>query len=237
MAEHRAASLYCKPHTRHATRENLLIFNDLTRFAFCQPRVPVTKCTGKTVHLVKCVSFAPLFLAVSKMARRTEGQTCEYSELAPTIMNYINLATLDSMYEAENLAEALSRNGITARTHDEQDVQRFIFFTKPKAFSIVQVHDADYARAVNLIQDMQSTHEPVCRHIFSCPECGSLAVEYPQFTRKYFITPLLLEWASNFGLFEKKFYCRKCHALWPYQAGAKLPEIGHATGVQVAPPN
>ncbi|HAL71220.1 MAG TPA: hypothetical protein DCP71_05545 [Verrucomicrobiales bacterium] len=115
-------------------------------------------------------------------------------------MNYINLATLDSMYEAENLAEALSRNGITARTHDEQDVQRFIFFTKPKAFSIVQVHDADYARAVNLIQDMQGAHEPMCRHIFSCPECGSLAVEYPQFTRKYFITPLLLEWASNFGL-------------------------------------
>lgn len=154
-----------------------------------------------------------------------------------TIMNFINLATLNSTHEAERLADALSHAGIKARTHDESDIQRFIFLAKPKAFSIVQVLPDDYAQAVGVIQDMQDRHEPLCRHIFSCPDCGSLAVEYPQFTRKYFITPLLLEWASNLGLFNKKFYCRKCHAVWPYQEGSRLPVIGHAAGVEVAPPN
>ena len=50
--------------------------------------------------------------------------------------------------------------------------------------------------------------------VYSCPECGSFGVEYPQYTRKFF-TPLLIEWMSNFGLFEKAFYCRKCHYTWP----------------------
>ncbi|HEY1084096.1 MAG TPA: hypothetical protein VGE29_17665 [Prosthecobacter sp.] len=152
-------------------------------------------------------------------------------------MNYINLATMDSVHEAERLADMLSRHGLKARMHDESDIQRFIFFTKPKAFSIVQVPDPDYSRAVSFIQDLHDTHDPLCNHIFSCPDCGSLAVEYPQFTRKYFITPLLLEWASNFGLFEKEFYCRKCHSTWPYAAGAELPKISHASEVLVAPPN
>jgi hypothetical protein len=152
-------------------------------------------------------------------------------------MNYINLATLESMHEAERLATLLGKEGIKSRTHDEADIQRFIFLTKPKAFSIVQVVEEDYARAVSFIQALHDAHEPVCNHIFSCPDCGSLAVEYPQFTRKYFITPTLLEWASNFGLYKKQFYCRKCHCTWPYEKGDRLPQILHATDIQVAPPN
>lgn len=152
-------------------------------------------------------------------------------------MNFINLATLDSVYEAERLSSILSEKGIKARLHDESDVQRFIFLTKPKAFSIVQVPDEHYAEGVKLLQELQGRHDPACRHVFSCPDCGSLAVEYPQYTRKYFITPLLLEWAANFGLYQKQFYCRKCHSMWPYETGKSLPGISSNATVLVAPPN
>ncbi|SKA82229.1 hypothetical protein SAMN02745166_00880 [Prosthecobacter debontii] len=152
-------------------------------------------------------------------------------------MNYINLATMDSEHEAHRLASRFSEQGIKSRVHDERDIQLFVFFTKPKAFTIVQVDDGDYSRAIAFIQHLHDLNDPVCGHIFSCIECGSFAVEYPQFTRKYLITPLLLEWASNLGLFKKQFYCRKCHAMWPYEVSALKPRISHSAEVQTAPPN
>lgn len=161
----------------------------------------------------------------------------EYPKTSSSAMNYINLATMDSKYEADRLAELLSEQGIKARMHDERDMQLFVFFTKPKAFAIVQVSEEEYSRAIAYIQHLHDLNDPVCEHIFSCIECGSLAVEYPQFTRKYLITPLLLEWASNLGLFKKQFYCRKCHSMWPYETGVQMPRISHAAEVQTAPPN
>ncbi len=152
-------------------------------------------------------------------------------------MNLINLATMDSQYAAEQLAENLSQQGITARLHDEQDIQRFLFLTKPKGHFIIQVPEKAYSQAVSVIQDLQEARSSVCNHIFSCPECGSLAVEYPQFTRKYLITPLLIEWASNLGLFKKKFYCRKCHWTWAPLPASASPQISHDQQILVAPPD
>lgn len=152
-------------------------------------------------------------------------------------MNFINLATMDSLHAAEQLADKLSQQGITSRTHDERDMQRFLFLTKPKGHYIVQIPEDSYVAAVTLIQELSDADDPICRHIFSCPECGSLAVEYPQFTRKYLITPLLLEWASNLGLFQKKFYCRKCHWMWLPVQTPITPRISLAREIQVAPPD
>lgn len=150
---------------------------------------------------------------------------------------YMNLATLDNFQHADTLAKSLSQNDMTARVVDETDMQRFLFLTKPKAFSIVQVPAERYADAVAAIQKLQEEGDPVCSHIFSCPECGSLAVEYPQFTRKYFITPLLIEWGCALGLFKKEFYCRKCHWTWPPVSTGESPKISMAPSIQVAPPD
>lgn len=152
-------------------------------------------------------------------------------------MNFINLATMDNPYVADQLAETLTQHGIKSRMHDESSVQRFVFLTKPKGFSIVQVPETDYARAISVLQELQDEQDRICDHIFSCPECGSLAVEYPQFTRKYFITPLLLEWASNLGLFKKEFYCRKCHWTWAPIPAAERPKISRAPEILVSPPD
>lgn len=152
-------------------------------------------------------------------------------------MNLINLATMDRKLEADELAVKLSNHGINSRVHDESDVQRFLFLTKPKGHFIIQVKEDEYSQAISVIQGLQDAEDPVCEHIFSCPECGSLAVEYPQFTRKYFITPLLIEWASTLGLFAKKFYCRKCHAEWPPAPPSSNPRISHSQDILVSPPD
>ncbi len=151
-------------------------------------------------------------------------------------MKLINLATLDNNTEAQNLTHLLSEKGIHARVMDESDMQRFLFMTKPKAFSNVQVYENDYERGAAAIQDLAENRHPIRHHIFSCPECGSLAVEYPQFTRKFLITPLLVEWLSKVGLFEKEFYCRKCHWTWAPKTAAALP-ISTSRQVLVAPPD
>jgi len=150
---------------------------------------------------------------------------------------YVNLATLDSFQQADNLAKLLGQKGMTARVVDEADIQKFLFLTTPKAYSIVQIPEEKYAEAVGVVQKLQEDGEAVCSHIFSCPECGSLAVEYPQFTRKYFITPLLIEWASSLGLFKKQFYCRKCHWTWPPPPEGETARISKAPAIQVAPPD
>ena len=152
-------------------------------------------------------------------------------------MHMINLATMDRMREADLLADKLAERAINTRVHDEGDMQRFLFLTKPKGHYILQVPEDAYADAVTVIQHLQEENDPICDHIFSCPECGSLAVEYPQFTRKYLITPLLLEWAASLGVYSKKFYCRKCHAMWPPAPPSATPKVHRTAEVLVSPPD
>ena len=53
------------------------------------------------------------------------------------------------------------------------------------------------------------------RDAIHCPECGSLRVDYPQFTRKSLLTNLTMGVAANVGLVDKEFYCEDCHFTWP----------------------
>jgi hypothetical protein len=57
------------------------------------------------------------------------------------------------------------------------------------------------------------------RDVIRCPECHSLRVDYPQFTRKSMIPNLALGLASSVGMVEKEFYCEDCHYTWPKEGG------------------
>lgn len=133
----------------------------------------------------------------------------------------LDLATFDHQKAVEPFCLHLAEHGIEASVYDEGDLQMFIFMTKPGANIKVQVREEDYAEAVKLLIDFEQQQPQFLRYIYSCPECGSFAVEYPQFSRK-FITPLFLEWLSNFGLFQKQCYCRKCHATWPKKRATEI---------------
>lgn len=125
----------------------------------------------------------------------------------------LDLATFDSQKAVELCCLHLSRQGIETSVYDEGGLQMFVFLTKPAANIKVQVREEDYAEAVTCLIEFEQKHPDLVPFIYSCPDCGSFAVEYPQFSRK-FITPLFLEWLSNLGLFPKQCYCRKCHATW-----------------------
>ena len=160
----------------------------------------------------------------------------EHRESDP-VMNFINLATMDSLAEAEKLSQRLADQGIPTRLYDERDMQRYLFLSKPVGHGIVQVRESDFPRGASLVKEWEAGEADLASHLFSCPECGSLAVEYPQFTRKAFITPLLIEWASHLKLFKKQFYCRKCHATWPPDQKRMTPNQAAQPATVLAPPS
>lgn len=125
----------------------------------------------------------------------------------------VDLATFDSPRAAQLFCQYLRDHGIETTVYDEGDLQMFVFLTKPAANLKVQVEEEDYAEAVTCLIEFEKQNPQLLPFIYSCPDCGSFAVEYPQFSRK-FITPLFLEWLSNLGLFPKQCYCRKCHSTW-----------------------
>lgn len=131
-----------------------------------------------------------------------------------TRTDLLDLASIEDRKTLELFCLYLSEHGIEHATYDEGDLQMFVFMSKPAANMKVQVSEEDYAEAVTCLIEFEQKHPELVGSIYSCPECGSFAVEYPQFSRK-FITPLFLEWLSNLGLFPKQCYCRKCHATWP----------------------
>lgn len=57
-----------------------------------------------------------------------------------------------------------------------------------------------------------------------CPECGSLRVEYPQFSRKTLMGALPSALATA-GLIERDFYCEVCHFTWPPDPPKPEPEL------------
>ncbi|MDB6006796.1 MAG: hypothetical protein JWR15_3783 [Prosthecobacter sp.] len=131
-----------------------------------------------------------------------------------TRTDLLDFVSIEDRKTLELFCLYLSEHGIEHAAYDEGDLQMFVFMSKPGANMKVQVSEEDYAEAVTCLIEFEQKHPDLVGHIFSCPECGSFAVEYPQFSRK-FITPLFLEWLSNLGLFKKQCYCRKCHATWP----------------------
>jgi hypothetical protein len=148
----------------------------------------------------------------------------------------VDLASFDNPQAVESCCVYLIEQGIDAEVYDESDLQSSVFLTKPRANVKLQVKEEDYAQAVEQLIEFEQQHPDLASSIYSCPECGSFAVEYPQFSRK-FITPLLLEWMSNLGLFKKQCYCRKCHAMWlPTQRHAINPRHLEAHADMLVPP-
>lgn len=151
--------------------------------------------------------------------------------------DFIDLACFDGHYAAEYCRAELEKHGIESQIYDERNVQTFIFLTQPKASFKVLVKSADYSRAAELLIELEKADPQVATLVYSCPECGSFAVEYPQFSRK-FITPLFMEWMSNLGVFKKLCYCRKCHATWPrtVRKGVNPKHLHPDSSVLVPPP-
>jgi hypothetical protein len=69
--------------------------------------------------------------------------------------------------------------------------------------------------------------EGALRAAIHCPECNSLRVDYPQFTRKSLVTNVALGLIAALGLVDKEYYCEDCHHTWPMPRATPGAARGH----------
>ena len=108
----------------------------------------------------------------------------------------------------------LAASGIQAEIHDELRLEKLWLVSKPSAGVRLEVPGGQFERAEQLLLDWDAA-EGALREAIRCPECQSLRVDYPQFTRKSMLTNVAMGMAANLGLVEREYYCQDCHFTWP----------------------
>ena len=134
------------------------------------------------------------------------------------IMNDITVATFNQRAEAEPLKQRFEAARIPAEIHDESTMEKVWFVREPLASIRLKVPSARYEESLQLLRAWDA--DGALRNAVRCPECGSSRIEYPQFTRKFFL-PNILGLLSALGILQKEFYCDACQFTWP-KAGHKI---------------
>ena len=129
-------------------------------------------------------------------------------------MNRMSVALFNHPAKAEPIQKRLCQAGIAAELHDELRLEKLWFVAKDGATTRVEVPASQFERAEQLLLDWDAC-EGLMREAIRCPECKSLRVDYPQFTRKSLLTNLAAGLAAEVGLVEKEYYCLDCHCTWP----------------------
>jgi len=136
-------------------------------------------------------------------------------------MNMVTVATFNEPSKAEPLKQKLEKAGIHAQICDESRYEWVWFVTKPIAGIRLKVHKRDFEKARQRIREWDAG-EGILRDAVRCPQCSSSRVEYPQFTRKFFL-PNLVGLASLLHIIDKEFYCQECEYTWPKDARPQWP--------------
>ena len=135
-------------------------------------------------------------------------------------MNRIPVALFSNQAKAEPLKQRLVQSGIQAEVHEELRLEKLWFVPKGSAGARLEVAAEQFERAYQLLLEWDAA-EGALRDAIRCPECRSLRVDYPQFTRKSFIPNLVVGFLAKIGMVEKEFYCQDCHYTWPKE-GTRL---------------
>lgn len=127
--------------------------------------------------------------------------------------SWVNVALFESMRDGEKLVEVLRNKKFEARVHFDRVLQMFLFLCPPHATYRAQVR-ADDLKIVAHLLETDPEFVPVLERAIHCPSCGSLRVNYPQMTRKFFLPTLLLHLGIIFRVIEHEAYCEHCHHIW-----------------------
>jgi hypothetical protein len=128
-------------------------------------------------------------------------------------MNRIRLALFSDRAAAEPARSGLSRVGIPAEIHDELQLERLWFVSKSAAGARLEVPGKQAERGLSLLLEWDAA-AGILRRAIRCPECKSLRVDYPQFTRKSLLTNLAIGLMAEIRLVERQYYCEDCHCMW-----------------------
>lgn len=133
----------------------------------------------------------------------------------------VTVATFNEPVPAEPLKQRFEKAGIHAEIHNESKYEWSWFVARPIAAFRLKVHKKDFETALRLLNEWDAA-DGALRDAVRCPQCGHSRVEYPQFTRKFFL-PNLVGLASALGIFEKEFYCQDCGCMWPKEVKTHPP--------------
>ena len=128
-------------------------------------------------------------------------------------MKTIPVAAFNGHSQAEPLRKRLEAAGIPAEIHDVAHA-RLWFVSRTRTGVRLQVPSSDLGRAYQLLLDWHVA-DGALRAAIRCPECGSLRVDYPQYTEKSLLTNVAMGLAAEIGLIKKEYYCEECHYTWP----------------------
>jgi predicted Zn-ribbon and HTH transcriptional regulator len=129
-------------------------------------------------------------------------------------MTRVPIALFGNRAKAEPIQRRLTENGIKAEVHDELRLEKLWFVSKPAAGARIEVPADQFERACQFLVEWV-TGDGALRDAIRCPECRSLRIDYPQFTRKSMLPNLVMGFLAAIGQVEKQFYCQDCHYTWP----------------------
>jgi hypothetical protein len=131
-------------------------------------------------------------------------------------MNRLPVAIHGQRAKAEPLMQRLKSAGIHAELHDELRLEKLWESDQRAPFVRLEVRAEQFERACHLLHEWDRA-DGALRDALRCPECKSLRIAYPQFTRKFFLPNLMMGVFSRLGFMEKEFYCEECHFTWPLE--------------------
>lgn len=131
----------------------------------------------------------------------------------------MTVATFDSEVDADRLRARFDEAGIGAEVLDERAEQRFLFFSKPHSGLKVRVGKDQVEQADRLMREWDRA-EGILTDAVCCPECGSYAVEYPQFSRKTYQS-VFFAMLTALRFMRRLYYCKECQFTWSPEPAVK----------------
>ena len=133
-------------------------------------------------------------------------------------MHRIRVARFAQRRAAETAQQRLTGAGVSAEVHDELGLAKLWFVRKRWGGLRLEVRAEQAGPAEQMLHRWDGAGK--LTGVIRCPECSSLRVDFPQFTRKSLITNLAMGLVAELGLVERQFYCEECHCMWG-RPGAK----------------
>ena len=133
----------------------------------------------------------------------------------------MSVAVFEDVNDGRLLEIFLREMDIHARTYNDKLLQNFLFLCPPRVTYRVQVRKNHYVRATEVLE---TAPPPVLDKAFQCPTCGSLRVNYPQMTRKFFFPTILLHLGIIFRIIDHECYCENCHHIWNLPREGVIPK-------------
>ena len=124
---------------------------------------------------------------------------------------WVSVAAFEQVKDGRILETFFRDRDIDARTYNDKLLQLFLFLCPPHVTYRVQVRKDQFDKATHAMDD---GHPPILEKAIHCPSCGSLRVNYPQMTRRFFLPTVLLHLGIIFRVIEHECYCENCHLTW-----------------------